>query len=287
MRASWLLFGVIPLFISCDSLCVESLPKSGEIKIDGEAAEWGGKLRRSDNLPFSIGAINDSETLYLCINAYGQITRQIAGFGLTLRFKSSKLPKEGFAIKYPIGENNPFIQGRRPQREDGQWQKPVMVIPDMVQITVLKDSVHHEFSLAGAESLGLQLSAKLSENHFVYELKIPFNGDTALGLPAGNWSDSLFQVEFSSEVPDFALKHPEGTGPGDGMGPPGGGMGGGMRPPGGGGFGGGMGGGGPDGGGRGGGMMPPGGGRGPGKRMQMQPPEPIKAEVSIKLAKNP
>ncbi|OGJ89197.1 MAG: hypothetical protein A2487_02135 [Candidatus Raymondbacteria bacterium RifOxyC12_full_50_8] len=276
------------LLSGCEAPYYESYALQDDIAVDGDLSDWTTRLYRSDVLPFGFGVVNDRQFLYLCINSWNQKTiRQLNIFGFTVRLKSNLLPKEGFAIKFPLGHGKPITRSQRPPGPDSLDRTAIVSTgEDMLELTGAGKNESLKLSRAAAESLGLLIASKTQNSRFCYEIRIPLTGDTAIGLPAGAWCDSMAIVSFESEVPDFEKNRPDDM--------PKGRDGGGMGPPGGsGGFGGGSGGGGfSRGPGGGGGMGPPGGGGhrgggGPPGRMSMERPEPIKGEITIKLARIP
>jgi uncharacterized membrane protein YgcG len=262
MKTFWLVAFAMLFFLGCEPVLFESVPKHSDIRIDGDASDWSGMLRRSDALPFGFGVANDSRSLYLCIHTWNRpVADQLMRFGLTLRFHSSRLPRSGFGIRYPMG---------------GKRSPSLTPVPVLELLGPIADTT--ELSLMAAESLGIQACATQLDGHFVYELKLPLSGISLKGFPKEGWADSLVRVAFDSDVPE-QLSHKaqgpresegaEGTGPSPGGGEEGGGFAGGA------GFGGGGGGHGH-------------GGHGHGHHGQgdFKPPEPINVEATIKLAKD-
>jgi hypothetical protein len=219
---------LLPLLYGCDPEWIQSQPAGKDIRIDGNAAEWSGKLHRSEGMPFSLGVVNDGQHVYLCINAYGQAARQAAIFGVTVRFFSSLLPKEGFTIHYPVGRREFFPSdsagGDRRHHDHGSQEGP-MAIPAVLKFTGPGQGPERECNLAQAESLGICAAATFSESHLVYELRLPLSRDSSLPGPLGTWCRNEFRMRIECQVPeDWGPKPspPGGTGegePGFGNGP--------------------------------------------------------------------
>jgi hypothetical protein len=291
----------LSLCTACKSIQLESQWRDHDITVDGSATEWSGLIQYPEDSKIGIGVLNDNTNLYLCLTSEDRETAsQILMSGFTILFESKGQKGKRFGVHFPLG-----MKFFGPPSEESRYRGE----PDMAAMKTRIEASLQTLALIGpgendttpmptqmAESLGVAVCIKPSQEHCVYELKVPLNRDSLSKYAIGVGKDTLIAVTLETDK----VSMPSGVPPSGGMGgPPGGGMGGGGMggPPGGGMGGGGMGGGGmggPPGGGMGGGGMggggmggPPGGGMGrpPGGGGPPSMPEQFKMSFSIHLAK--
>jgi len=169
--------------LSFSSLCcndngLTSRWKTGEIVIDGSAADWGSSLSVFEKEKIAVGLANDNENLYLCLKVLDRATQaQIMRLGLTLWIDSTGGDDKYFGIHYPLGMPASGQSFRR--NEPGQEGDPEARQQDF-------QSMLHEMEILGnnntvieripnLHSSGLQASINDSSGALVYELKIPLS----------------------------------------------------------------------------------------------------------------
>jgi hypothetical protein len=209
------------------------------------------------------------------------IASQIVRSGFTVLFATKGQKGKRFGVNFPLGMklSGPPFQETGDREPDMAAMKARMEL-SLQTLALIGPGENDTFPMSTmmAESLGVIVRIKPSQERCVYELKVPLNQDSLFKYAIGVGKDTLLKVTLET----CKISRPSGGPPGGGMGgPPGGGMGGGRGgmggPPGGGGMGGPPGGG--MGGGRGGMGGPPGGGGPPSM------PEQFKINFSILLAK--
>lgn len=258
-------------FTSCANLQFQSGWRDRDINIDGRSDDWVGSLTYMDKQNISLGVLNDTDYLYVCLAAEDQaVISRILRQGMILWFDPEGGKEKTFGIKYPIGRQG-MQQGEmmRPDNEaDRQkMRRAMMAISNELEI-LQQSKVPIRTSIENLK--GIEVFLKRSTGLIVYEIKIPLQENQDLPFAIGAKEGS--EIGIGIEVPKMTMNMNRAAG---GMGGRGGGMGGGGMGGRGGGMGGrgdGMGGGGM--GGRSGGMG--------GQRANMQ--KGIKIWTTVQLA---
>ena len=263
----------VSLCTVCKSLQLESQWRDRDIIIDGSTSEWAGLIQYPEDSKVGIGVVNEDAYLYLCLTSEDrEIASQIVRSGFTVLFETKGKKGKRFGVNFPLGMK---LSGP-PAQETGDREPDMAAMKERMELSLQTlaligpgENDTFPMSTMMAESLGVIVRIKPSQERCVYELKVPLNQDSLFKYAIGVGKDTLLKVTLETSK----ISRPSGGPPGGGMGgPPGGGMGGGR---------GGMGGppGGGMGGGRGGMGGPPGGGGPPSM------PEQFKIDFSILLAK--
>jgi len=202
-----------------------------DIKIDGRSDDWVGSLRYVDKQNISLGVVNDSDYLYICLAAEDQaLISRILRQGMILWFNPEGGKEKTVGIKYPIGRQMIPPEERemkRPGSEAAPQKKRPTPMAISNELEILQDSkVPIRTSIENLK--GIQISLKRSTGLIVYEVKIPLkkNQDIPFGIGAENSSE----IGIGIEVPKMSMTMNRAaggvSGRGGGMGGRGGGMGG-------------------------------------------------------------
>ncbi len=257
---------------------MDSRWRTADITVDGRQDDWPSSLMPLGDQPLSIDAVNDGSFLYLRLATSDPGARQqILREGLLVWFDGAGGTKKRLGIKYPFvqhgsggaddnehGGRGGYGGGRRPHGGTESGDKPD---PDTYEppeaLEVLGPGKDDARMLVRDHAQGIEVALRMDHGTAVYELKVPLakNSDHPYAVDAA--AGQTIGVGFETEK---LQSHSEGGrhGGGGGGGHGGGGYGGGR------GHGGGMGG-------------YPRGGSGGGER-EAQPPKPIKAWLTLKLA---
>jgi len=251
-----------------------------EVKIDGESSDWTNALGHVEDQDFSIGLMNGSENLYLCLVFADQAQqRHILRRGITVWLDKNGGKKKNFGIRFPLGMKSTGLpmaeqskeqqspEANRPDEQARQLMEQRM-LETQTDLEILGPKEDDVRRLALNDAEGIELKMSIQGALLIYELKVPManirdikKNKIGLGLETEKLDLNRMRGEFGGR--------PGGGGPG--------GMSGGGRPEGGP-PNGGQPGGGRMGGGRRGGM-----GRFPGgERPKMA--EPLKIWISAELA---
>ena len=160
-----------------------------DIRIDGAADEWAGKLVPLERTPLSIGVENDGRFLFVCVRTSDEAARkQILARGLSLYLDASAKDHHGFGVRFPLGRGG---SGHPAPSETGE---PGSARPDP------RAAAGAELVFLGAEdgeslrvpiSVAKPVEAALGDQDgvLVVELKVPlaFSADSphAVGTQAG------------------------------------------------------------------------------------------------------
>jgi hypothetical protein len=256
----------IPLFLllavslaGCNEIKLSSNWCDREIAIDGDQADWAGKLRFLEDQQASVGVLNDGDFLYLCLvsSKEGPVMQTVRS-GFTVWLDSEGGKKKNFGVKFPLGmQGEPVPMMDRSKPREPEMPKEFLDA-SLKEIEIIGPGEGQVQRAEGFEEQGIEVKIVETRGKFVYELKVP------LAMTA----DHPYAIGVKEGKPvGIGLEAGEPNRPEMGDRPPGGGFPGGGA---GGGPGGGPGGGGP----------PGGGGRG--SRPEMS--EPIKLWLKVSLA---
>ncbi len=222
---------LILIFLNgCGDEEIKSIWNDNSIVVDGNQADWLGKLKYFPDQKVGVGIANDSENLYLCL-ATSDTARMFQLFitGFTVWFNPPSGEKIG--IQYPLTLEEAGGTMPRWNRQEGER-------PDYkVRLDQFK-STQTEFRIVNADNfpltsynlkndIGISIDVGYQLGLLVYEMKIPLKnslvGDHILNLSAGN----EFTLSFESGEFNRSSFRGSGDRSGFGMGnPPEGGMGG-------------------------------------------------------------
>lgn len=146
-----------------------------EVIIDGNSQEWSANLYELQGKDITVGVMNDSTWLYICLYPTSrEVNQQFIGMGYTLWINQYGKKREGLGIRFP-GVMETMRQQRgsgrmRPEQTDDSRQTPPSVsLPDYVTI-IRGDS---ETRVTQDEALGFGWAAVNNEGVPVYECRIP------------------------------------------------------------------------------------------------------------------
>ena len=75
-----------------------------DVRIDGVADDWAGRLVPLGRTPLSIGVENDGRFLFVCVRTSDEATRkQILARGLSFYLDSTAKDQHGFGVRFPVG----------------------------------------------------------------------------------------------------------------------------------------------------------------------------------------
>ncbi len=165
----------------CGEYQLDSLWLSKSITIDGDSSDWLGSLYYLEDDKASIGIMNDSENLYVClITQDPTFRRQALSMGLILWFDPTGGKDKSFGINYPIGAREGFRpgQGRDPEGRDPEQIQEELRKASLESLNELKflDPEGQEMIRMEVEQLeGMEIAVQASQGMFVYELKLPLS----------------------------------------------------------------------------------------------------------------
>lgn len=240
---------------SFQTYVAKSLWPQRQIIIDGKSDDWSGALSFVEKEQLSLGFFNDQDSLYLCLIAEGNFTRdQILRGGLTVWFDAEGGKKKNFGIRYPLGAFAREMQkpGEMRNPEETNELPPAEAMNEL-EIIRSKKAEPERMEVTKAKDNGLEIMVAPSSGLVVYELKIPLLAKEGQALAVGAKPGAVVGIGFETSKPDLSRMKRGGM-----AGMPGGGMG---RPGMGGGF-----------------------GRGGGFGMGPNIPEPLKIWTTVQLA---
>jgi len=214
----------------CGDEEIKSMWNDNSIVIDGNQADWLGKLKYFPDQKAGVGIANDGENLYLCL-ATSDTGRMFQLFvtGFTVWINAPNGEKIG--IQYPLAlEETGGIMPRGNRQEGGR--------PDFkVRLEHFK-SAQTEFRIVNADNfpltsyslkndVGVSIDVGYQMGLLVYEMKVPLNGNLVGGHILNLSPGDEFTLGFESGEFNRNGFGRRGEGSGFGMGnPPEGGMGG-------------------------------------------------------------
>jgi len=252
------------------------LPSSfrrADVRVDGIADDWQGKLIPIGDAPVVLGVVNDASFVYVCVKTSDEATRKkILHLGLSVYLDSSGKEDRAFGVRFPVGRG----RGRPdvPITDDAGTASRLDVSAAGAYLEVLGKEESDVGRMSVSEARPIDAALSENDGTLVIELKVPlaFSVDSPHAVESAPGKTIALGLETTE--PKLKRSRSGGGGRGGGMG---GGMGGGR----------GMGGGG---GRMGGGGM--GGGRGPGgdrdaRNEAKAMGKPLKLWVRVPLATEP
>ena len=170
----------------CGTYQLDSLWLTEPITVDGDSSDWLGSLYYLEEEKASVGFINDSENLYMClITQDPDLRRRVMSMGLILWIDPVGGKDKLFGINYPIGARERF--------ERGPDLDPEGRNPEQIREDVRKASLESlgELKFLNPEGLelermeldqieGMEIAVETLTGMFVYELKLPLTSDQRL-----------------------------------------------------------------------------------------------------------
>jgi hypothetical protein len=214
--------------------------KNRDVKIDGASSDWENVMGDIEGQNLSIGMMNDSTDIYLCLIIGDQAQqRHILRRGITLWLDGSGGKEKNFGIRFPVGKR----PNGMPMREQDTQQKPsekagqqmeqeLLAAQTELEIRGAKDEDTKKMPLSDAEGIVLKMGIQASL--LVYEVRIPIamigeikKNKIGLGLETEKMEQGGMRPEFAerSEGGVSGRGRPSG-GPPSGGPPMGGGPGG-------------------------------------------------------------
>lgn len=106
---------------SCANLQFKSGWKDKNIKIDGRSDDWVGSLTYVDKQNISLGVVNDTDYLYICLAAEDQaLISRILRQGMILWFNPEGGKNKTFGINYPVGRQMMQPEEREMKRQGSE-----------------------------------------------------------------------------------------------------------------------------------------------------------------------
>jgi hypothetical protein len=159
---------------------IQSAWRRGEVPLDGSLGPWDGTLRETDRAELSVGMINDTDFLYLCLKSPDpRLLREAMVRGLIFEFE----PKGGksFRIQYPIGgvgrlENPP----ERSEPAQGEKEKMWEAARESLDTFLMADGGSGELLRYAADNgFGIRLFISQTGGELIYQAQIPLQAGPA------------------------------------------------------------------------------------------------------------
>src|SRR6266446_1290157 len=168
---------------------LDSRPLDRKIQIDGRSDDWHDSLTFIKKAGFAVGAFNDRQDLYLCINSWNEdVNLQIEGMGWVLWFSPDRSHPRSVGIEFPLPhEKRAGVDGASDTR------------PDAADRLAIRGPRPEERNvLAASDVPGVIVRSSTLNGAFTYELKIPLGRDAArpygIGAEPGQTIEVLFET---------------------------------------------------------------------------------------------
>ena len=225
---------------ACGDEAVVSHWNDRGITVDGDHADWEGRLTFVEDAKASVGIQNDGQFVYVAIVSADRNARMQIMRGMNLWFDPTQDKQENFGVRFPIVDIDPG-EMREVMQSGGDMQA---YMEDVAKRTMESDWLE----VLGNSGMSLRvrvedahgIEARLGEKNgaVVYELKVPLQHADISGYSVGMDPGGTLQMGFVSEQLEFRGGEGgrgKGSGRGGGGGRGGRGGGGGFGGPGGGG----------------------------------------------------
>jgi hypothetical protein len=261
-------FALAIMAAGCNKITMNADWKDRDIVVDGDHIDWSNILYTIESKGVSIGVMNDSSNLYIClVPGDRSLEQQMTRGGMTLWLDSGGGKKKTFGIRYPLGmaggmplggTGSPEFQGPGgdPQAGGDRGLDPAPVggesdlgiagdqkVFAMLEFDILGADKNDIQRMRSGQDHGISVAAGRGQGRFVYELKVPLKSSEGRAFALNAAPGSVISIGFESEEskdsrdrPEGGRREDQGGPPGagdvmDGGGMPGGGMpGGGMGP---------------------------------------------------------
>ena len=209
VKQSRMLFGSLIMSLAVLPRCVryevDSRWPDRVITIDGSDADWENAKVYVEKANISIGVLNDSEFLYVCMASMDRrIAAQIMRRGLTVWLDPKGGQNKTFGIHFPLG-----VQGRDggPGNMDLEGFKTefdpsaMMVLETMTDLEILGPGKKDAVRMPTQDAMGIQVKASIDSGRIVYELKVPLGRSDKTPYAIGTGSGK--NITIGLETPDF------------------------------------------------------------------------------------
>jgi len=194
------------LLSSCTTLQFKSGWKDRDINIDGRSDDWVGSLAYFDKQNISLGTVNDTDYLYVCLAAEDQaLISRILRQGMILWFNPEGGKNKTVGIKYPVGRQMippEEREMRRPGSEGAPQNKRPAAMAISNELEILQDS-KTPITTSIDILKGIQISLKRSTGLIVYEVKIPLKANPDLPFAIGTQPGS--EIGIGIEIPKMTM----------------------------------------------------------------------------------
>lgn len=235
-----LIFSALLISACSSTKQLTGIKPSAQIIVDGNPAEWEGKLRYIEDHKCAVGFQNDNEYLHICLQTFDLPTMMnILRMGLTLWFE----PEEGkvLGIKYPLrmdrGNSGPGNLGRKPRERfdiNGNNYHELnnrlkMLLKDQPNLQIVNQDEFPLYSYPVNNPTGFKISLGMYMRKIIYEIRVPIAENKLAPVIINSYPNERLKVLFETGEFDMAAfqKQNGGMRPESGMRP--GGRKGGMR----------------------------------------------------------
>jgi len=169
---------VVPPARSSDAVELASGWRTVPIRIDGNDEDWYGLTAPVEGKRFSLGLVNDSEAIYLCLLTKDRVlSTQILRQGLMVWLGPADGKKHSFGVHFPI---DPRLQAtREPSKWPGQRIPEGEPPPDdsgQGAVGILGPGKADPARVPMEEAGGIMARVAVRGDLLVFELKVPLKG---------------------------------------------------------------------------------------------------------------
>ncbi|HEX3073922.1 MAG TPA: hypothetical protein VHP30_09945 [Ignavibacteriales bacterium] len=162
---------------------VESSFNNSQIKIDGSQSDWAGSLKtvKDDNMAY--GFKNDGQNLYLClVTSDASKAMRILTMGLTVWLDPGS-SKDVIGVKFPLRPERGEMRDFRMQMPDStgfrdREKRIESLISMQKELTVTNKDDLPLYTSEIASAKDFQAGISYQKDQFVYELKVPLEGNS-------------------------------------------------------------------------------------------------------------
>lgn len=211
LLGSALLLTLFVLINGCEDQAVKSAWRSINIKIDGSQLDWDNNVNYSPDLGISMGLMNDSQNVYLCLNIKNPFAiERILKTGFIVWFNSAA-DSDTVGVEYPIGiaPHEPFKRksdSTEDNSKDTTKTKDTLTmhirLEDLVKRQIKYNIINEDKTIVESDSAGsehpVETAISYRAGQLVYELRMPLlkNGSApyAINASPGQMINVGFQV---------------------------------------------------------------------------------------------
>jgi hypothetical protein len=194
--------------MQCGGPPVESVWRTGQIKIDGIPDEWQSSALVGVDKKMQYGIMNDDKYLYICVSTTDRsVAERMVRAGSTLWLYGEKGMR--FGLMFPGGHNPSGERhhgfGDERNQEDGSFTDNGLLeeINEVVQIYDADRQDMIPVKEVIAESLGISARIRPTRNNCVLEIKIPLQ--KTIAFPYAICPDKSFIVPVTIEANELEL----------------------------------------------------------------------------------
>lgn len=202
-----LIISMLTFFIGCSSTIeLTSTHLENQIKINGDASDWGTNLKYLADEKVAVGITYDNDYLYLCLTTadMSKVMPMFVG-GFTVWVENENNNENKIGIKYPL--HNIVSESRimlNPEefRERGRDMMISKMINKQDEIRILNKDNFPLTVISTSDSSGLKAHLGFNNGQFVYELRVPLKIDeqNKYGINAAVGNKLL--IKFETDKPD-------------------------------------------------------------------------------------